>query len=295
MAHTALPRIEAAQPDRVRENTAAPGRPRSRSRRDLLGRAYARCFGAPRYRRLNDLLLYLSLRGLGIENYRDHAISGEEWFVRALFRRAGEIPVVLDVGAYHGEYAKIVRRYSPRALIYCFEPHPRSFEVLQETAQAHALMALPAACGARSGHGHLFDSANHDGSKRASLYQDTLHVRGEVPLIRHQTAIVTIDQFAADHGISEVELLKIDAEGAELDVLEGANILIKEKRVRAIQFEIGESSAVRETWMRNFYDFLPGYSFYRLLPRGLLALGEYRPTTHEVFRFQNVVALLEAP
>jgi hypothetical protein len=32
-----------------------------------------------------------------------------------------------------------------------------------------------------------------------------------------------------------------------------------------------------------------------LLPRGLLALGEYRPTTHEVFRFQNVVPLLKAP
>jgi FkbM family methyltransferase len=289
MAHTTLTRIGAAQ-QRGRES-----RPITRSRRERLGSAYARYFGSPRYRRLNDLLLYLSLRGLGIENYRDHTISGEEWFLRELLRTAGEIPVVLDVGAYHGEYAKIVRRYSPQAIIYCFEPHPLSFDLLQQMAHAHAFMALPVACGAASGDGHLFDCANEDGSKRASLYQDTLHVRGKVPLTKHETAIVTVDDFVADHGISEVDLLKIDAEGAELDVLKGASRLIEEKRIRAIQFEIGETNAVRETWMRNFYEYLAEYSFYRLLPRGLLPLGEYRPTTHEVFRFQNVVALLEAP
>jgi len=212
MAYLSLRRTSAAQARRG-ESVTASEIPKPKSARERLGSVYAQWFGSPRYRRINDLLLYLSLRGLGVENYRNHAISGEEHFLRSLLPSFGKPPVILDVGAYHGEYAKIVRRYSPRALIYCFEPHPRSFEVLQETAQAHALMALPAACGARSGHGHLFDSANHDGSKRASLYQDTLHVRGEVPLIRHQTAIVTIDQFAADHGISEVELLKIDAEG----------------------------------------------------------------------------------
>jgi hypothetical protein len=54
------------------------------------------------------------VRGLGFENWRDHVISGEECFVSALLSRAGELPVILDVGAYHGEYAKIARRYSPR-------------------------------------------------------------------------------------------------------------------------------------------------------------------------------------
>jgi len=106
-----------------RASTTVPNRPRARSRKDRLGSAYARCFGSPRYRRVNDLLLYLSVRGLGFENWRDHVISGEERFLRALLSRAGELPVILDVGAYHGEYAKVARRHSPRAIIYCFEPH----------------------------------------------------------------------------------------------------------------------------------------------------------------------------
>jgi len=212
-----------------------------------------------------------------------------------MMRRAGELPVILDVGAYHGEYAKIARRHSPRATIYCFEPHPRTFQILERTAQEHALIPLPVACGAQSGDAHLFDFANEDGSKLASLYEDTLRARRDLPLSVHKTEVVTIDEFARTHGIDEIELLKVDAEGAELDVLQGASDLIRERRIKAIQFEIGEPDAVRNIWMRNYYDLLNGYSLYRLLPRGLLPLGSYRSPTHEVFRFQNLVALLNTP
>jgi FkbM family methyltransferase len=188
-----------------------------------------------------------------------------------------------------------VRRYSPTARIFCFEPHPQSFDILQEVANEHAFTALPLACGAQSGPVYLFDFANEDGSKRASLYEDTLRIGSEARLTKHLTEIVTIDEFAENHNFDEVNLLKIDVEGAELEVLKGANRLIRERRVKAIQFEIGGSNVVREVWMRDFYRQLDGYSLYRLLPRGLLPLGEYRPTTHELFRFQNIIAFRDAP
>ena len=172
---------------------------------------------------------------------------------------------------------------------------PELFRILERTAQEHALIPLPVACGAQSGDAHLFDFENEDGSKLASLYEDTLRARRDLPLSMHKTEVVTIDEFARTHGIDEIELLKIDVEGAELDVLQGASDLIRERRIKAVQFELGEPDAVRNIWMRNFYDLLNGYSLYRLLPRGLLPLGSYRSPTHEVFRFQNLVALLNTP
>ena len=263
--------------------------------KERLGSAYARCFGRPQYRRMNNLLLYLSMRGLGFDNWRDHAISGEESFLQALLRKTAEHPVVLDVGAYHGDYAKIVRRYSSGARIYCFEPHPRSFKTLQTAAQEHGFTALPFACGAQNGDGYLFDFASEDGSKFASCYEETLRERRDDSLSRHQTKLVTIDEFARSRGIKEIELLKVDVEGAEIDVLQGANGLIHEHRIHAIQFEAGFAHVIQHTWMRDFYRLLIGYSFYRLLPHGLLPLGEYRPPTHEMFRFQNLVAVSDAP
>ena len=270
-------------------------RPPATSIKERLGSAYARCFGSARYQRMNNLLFYLSLRGLGFQNWRDHVISGEELFLRTLLLGRAARPVIFDIGAYHGEYAKLVRRYSPRATIYCFEPHPRSFEILQKTAEDVGFEALPLACGAHSGDGHLFDFAFQDGSKRASCYQDTLQVRRVVPLSMHNTKVVTVDEFARTRGIEQVELLKVDVEGAELDVLRGASELISQRRIRTIQFEISYVNAVQRTLMRDFYDLLSGYSFYRLLPHGLLPLGPYFPQTHELFWYQNLVALLDAP
>lgn len=42
--------------------------------------------------------------------------------------------------------------------------------------------------------------------------------------------------------------------------------------------------------MKDFYDLLQGFSFYRLLPGGLLPMGPYTPF-HEIFQFQNIMAL----
>ena len=116
-----------------------------------------------------------------------------------------------------------------------------------------------------------------------------------MPLTMHETEVVKVDQFAEAHGIEQIELLKVDVEGAELDVLRGAGELIRERRIRAIQFEISYANAVRKSWMRDHCELLTGYSLYRLLPRGLLPLGEYRSSSHEVFRFHNLVAFRDAP
>ena len=128
---------------------------RSRSIKDRIGTTYARYFGHVRYRRLNGLLLYLSMRGLGYDNWRDHTLSGEEFFLSYLLPTAKH-PVVLDIGAYHGEYARLVRQFNPAAEIYCFEPHPYSFDILQQAAQECGLMAFQLACGRACGQGQIF-------------------------------------------------------------------------------------------------------------------------------------------
>ena len=45
----------------------------------------------------------------------DYILPGEYWVPEGV--RARGHMLILDVGAYHGEYAKIARRYSPRAMM----------------------------------------------------------------------------------------------------------------------------------------------------------------------------------
>jgi len=291
MTQLTLPLMRATDRNSVHLDGVNRSTARSRSAKCRIGSTYARYFGHARYRRLNGLLLYLSMRGLGYDNWRDHDISGERAFLSNLLPNANH-PVVLDIGAYHGEYARLVRQFNPTAEIYCFEPHPDSFKVLQQTAQQCGLMAFQLAFGSECGQAQLFDSASENGSKRASCYRET--VEGRVSDISvHDVEMVTIDEFASAHNINEIELMKVDVEGGELNVLRGAHRLINERRIKAIQFEVGDLYPLRGTWVRHFYDLLTGYSFYRLLPNSLLPLGPYRPPTHERFHFHNVVALRE--
>ena len=51
-------------------------------------------------------------------------------------------PIVFDVGANEGNYARLVRAYSKDAVIYCFEPHPATFKKLVIEGEKSYLRAL---------------------------------------------------------------------------------------------------------------------------------------------------------
>lgn len=86
-------------------------------------------------------------------------------------------------------------------------------------------------------------------------------------------------------------MIKIDAEGHELKVLAGARRSIARGMIEAIHFEFNAMNITSRVFFRDFYDLLPGYRFYRMLPGGLAPLGDYDPVTCEILAYQNIVAL----
>jgi len=243
--------------------------------------------------RLNHLLYRCAIRGLGCLHSKNFRASGEDAFVRSVAAGRENPFTVLDVGAHHGDYAKLVRSYSPNAQIYCFEPHPRSFQKLQEVAKTHNLVALALACAEASGKAVLFDLADNDGSLFASLYREMFDLHLGKPSCAHNVSAISIDAFAESQGIERINLLKIDTEGAELDVLKGASGLIRAGKIDAVQFEFSTRFVLRRTFVRDFCELLLDYKFFRLLPNELLPLGPYSVANYELFHYQHLVALLD--
>jgi len=58
-------------------------------------------------------------------------------------------------------------------------------------------------------------------------------------LREEQVAVSTLDDFASQKGIANIDLLKIDVEGHELAVLKGGGHVLDESRVRAVLIEVG--------------------------------------------------------
>lgn len=94
-------------------------------------------------------------------------------------------------------------------------------------------------------------------------------------------------------GIDYIDLLKIDAEGNELEILKGSSNLLKEGRIGYIFFEFNEMNIISRVFFRDFYKLLSNYEIYRLLPKGLILLKDC-PVETELFAFQNILAMNKA-
>jgi hypothetical protein len=93
----------------------------------------------------------------------------------------------------------------------------------------------------------------------------------------------TLDDFCAERGIGRIDLLKIDVEGHELRVLEGARGLLEADAIGFIQFEFNATNIDSRSFFRDFYELLsPRYRLSRIVRDGLYPIGAYSPR-HELF------------
>ena len=77
----------------------------------------------------------------------------------------------------------------------------------------------------------------------------------------------TIDSYMIDEGVANIDLLKIDVEGYELEVLEGAKDALASRRIKAILAECDfEPKDTQHTYFNDLWDYLrsKNFSFFGL-------------------------------
>jgi hypothetical protein len=128
-------------------------------------------------------------------------------------------------------------------------------------------------------------------SQHASIYKGAFDIIHKADIVEYEIEFIKIDNYCKHYNIKRINFLKIDAEGHELMVLKGANDLIKNNAIDMIQIEFSQINLISRTFLKDIIDILDNYSFYRLLPDGLIPLGNYDPVFHELFAFQNIIAV----
>jgi len=140
-----------------------------------------------------------------------------EFFARLIARDAA--PVVLDIGANIGVHSLAWANANRNATIYAFEPSQSARKLLHRNVEASScrnqVVIVPRAISNEIGHARFFQC---DDNAFSSL-KDTKRKR----VVRvEEVDVTTVDSFVAEHEISELSLVKIDAEGAETEVILGA-------------------------------------------------------------------------
>lgn len=217
--------------------------------------------------------------------------SGEDFFLKYNLQLIiNEGDTIFDVGANEGRYAETVSNLYPQSKIYAFEPHPDTYMRLAARNLSN-VQVEQAALGKSNGKCTLFErSDDPNGSEMASLYESVITDFHGVDSIGFDVNMKTVDSLVEEHTIDTIGLLKIDVEGSELDVVQGARESIKKGKIKCIQYEFNHPNIESRVFMKDFRRELGDYVLFRLLEKGATELIDH-PIFQEIFGYQNIVAV----
>ena len=179
--------------------------------------------------------------------------NGEYWLISQLSAK----PLVYDVGFNTGDFSREVLRLRPEARVVGFDP-ARAMQRLfvQNFGSDRRLKFESIALADKSGEAQFYDSD----SMSSSLAPD----RSD-QISAYTVPVKTLDDYVADSS-ERIELLKIDAEGFDLNVLEGASRILKEQKIDLFLFEYADGWLNNRRLLRDAARYLDGkpYTLHRL-------------------------------
>lgn len=145
--------------------------------------------------------------------------------------------VFFDVGCNAGSFINVLKNYGFEKDIHCFEPHPI---LVKNVKEYYPYIKMNELC-----------LSNYNGKVNINI--PTLSVglssiicRPVFNILGQEINILTVgcktlDSYCDENEISFIDFIKVDVEGAEKVVFEGAHNLLSLKRIKSGLFEIGQT------------------------------------------------------
>lgn len=213
-----------------------------------------------------------------------------------LFHQLAKNPgTIIDVGANTGLYTIVAHLANKENQIVAFEPYHVNFERLIRNLKINSIDSgislQQCAVGDQTGttsfevpaNDQVCDVPSADLEFTRKFYRRWMQYKTiEVPQI-------TLDQFISTAGITDVRLIKIDVENFELNVLNGALLLLRtQKPVLLVEMFVDEA---RTRWYEEVLKPL-GYYCYLVLKEGIVRTDtlEVNPDSRNVIFSTNQTA-----
>ena len=176
--------------------------------------------------------------------------------------------IVFDVGTNIGTIANWLANRTKH--VHAFEPHPANIEMTRDQVQLRktknitlSQLALGSEPGTLQLHVKSFHGHHSLGDTDASPTVEKIDVD-----------VDTVDRYCSTHGVERIDFLKIDVEGFEDEVLQGATSMLKNLNIGFVLFELRHS--ILDSVGKQSKDiFTPlienGYSIFTLDGRTLAA------------------------
>lgn len=163
--------------------------------------------------------MYRALKRL----YRHYQGFSHQAALKRLRNKFGFTPrVIYDIGAHHGKWTHSMRRLFRDAQYILLDANPDNAPVLEALGERHCIAALSE----KDGVARNLYMTRHPVTTGVSLYQEqTAAFLGQNLRVLKVTTR-RLDALAHEQGWPPPDLIKLDVQGAELDVLRGAGDLL---------------------------------------------------------------------
>jgi FkbM family methyltransferase len=161
--------------------------------------------------------------------WRKRLVAYEPDTTELFLRLLGPARTFFDIGANTGLYALAAGTENPQRQVYAFEPFPAIYAYLARNLavnELHNVQAYAVALGDFVGSIPFYIP-----SASAVFPFSASTAAGLSPQVEEiQVEATTLDQFAAEHRVAHVDLIKVDTETTEPQVLRGAQATLREHR-----------------------------------------------------------------
>jgi FkbM family methyltransferase len=200
------------------------------------------------YARSAAALGSLNLRGLPLipKSVWPSVPSNRSWFNQFVLwidqLQLRNVRQVVDVGANHGDFSQAASALFPTAQVLLVEPLPALHDELRRRCSERAgrWSLAPFALSSERGTGTLFVDQTQDGISSLAGFSDE-YLRA-FPAARPSANVAceirTLDNLCTESGIEMIDLLKIDVEGFEFEVLEGAREMLKRTTAMVVEVSL---------------------------------------------------------
>jgi FkbM family methyltransferase len=185
--------------------------------------------------------------------------------------------VVFDVGANAGIWTKALLTHSGRFVksVHMFEPLSGNFGKIQQNKSAglygaHSEKLTINNMAVGDSEADLVIHTDGDVSGYASAAVQQTHMPGSTVELPHTRTLpcTTLDAYTSRNGIDRINLLKIDVEGYEMAVLQGARDLFSRGAIDAVIYEFGTHQMGRREYFKDFWEFFGDYGYASYRARG---------------------------
>ncbi len=177
----------------------------------------------------------MSIQTLGGHPNVKHVLCAEERRVLDAAYRRGEIQTVFDIGANKGEWSQERQQHFPNARFVLFEANPLHRPELEASGLEFYISALT-----RPGitEVEFFSRDDDAGSQGGSIYKETTAHYDAIEAVR--LPATTLDAVAADHALPMPDFVKLDVQGAELDIIAGGQQVLRGARFVLMEMPLME-------------------------------------------------------